>query len=877
MSTRRFSAWLFGAMVLGLLASITVLPAGGTTAEGLDRPASREVLPLQPLHKLPAMASRKTSITAVSREVASPSGIAIVGVSWPQPSGTSSRARPQYQVRTQAGGRWGQWEQLATQDDHGPDQASAEAKSARVGTEPFIINGAQKVQVRALAADPLPQTAVSVDDPGIRRSDRTLPTAKATGPTQPTIYSRASWGADESLRENLVEYGKVQAGFVHHTAGANTYTPEQVPGIIRGIYAYHVNGRGWRDIGYNYLADKYGRIWEGRYGGIDRPVIGAHTLGFNDDAFAMSALGNYDVTAPSSALLDAYTRLFAWKLALHGVPPMGSVTISGTNLQRINGHRDAGSTDCPGRYLYAKLPDLRLSVLARTGSPARDSVLRSLNTGTSPDIISTSGAGVSSGEALIGEFTRAPITFPTTLATGWTGLDLVTATADFTGDGRPDVLAREPGGRMRIYSGTATGISASYSVAGTGWDDVLRLIAPGDLDGDKHADLMAVMRDGRLRIFQGNGAGWISRFVDGSGDWRVFRAMAVTGDLSGDRRPDLVVIRDSDGQAFRFNGNGISRPSYSMSLGFGWAAMDALAGAGDLDGDGSPDFVVRERSTGRMRTYHTWKGAIGWRLFWGSGFDRMKTVSGGFDWDGDGYLDLISHSIDGVVQLYRGTGRREFDGIAATKTAPVGTDLAFVVGDLDKDGIAEVIGRRPGGELWLYPGSPAAANPRRIGTGWQVMNLLAAAGDLTGDSVPELLARDISGNLWAYPMTSTGGFAKRYLLGSGFSGMSSIVGVGSWDGPGPSDIIARVAGTGEVRLYPGTGLSPLASGRTLSSSSSTISRLVGAGDIDGDGYAELLAQLTDGYLAAWSPGPGGSLAPGRRLVTHSELRTRRAG
>ena len=134
------------------------------------------------------------------------------------------------------------------------------------------------------------------------------------------IYSRAQWGADENIRgKSSLHYGDVHAGFVHHTVNANDYTRAEVPGILRSIYAYHVKSRGWSDIGYNYLVDRFGRIWEGRYGGIDRAVVGAHTLGYNDDSFAASAIGNYEMAQPSAAMLQAYATLFAWKLSLHGV------------------------------------------------------------------------------------------------------------------------------------------------------------------------------------------------------------------------------------------------------------------------------------------------------------------------------------------------------------------------------------------------------------------------------------------------------------------------------------------------------------------------------------------------------------------------------
>ena len=79
-----------------------------------------------------------------------------------------------------------------------------------------------------------------------------------------------------------------------------------MPALLRGIYAYHVEGRGWRDIGYNFLVDRFGRIWEGRYGGVDKAVVGAHTLGYNEVAFAMSAIGNFDIAQPPQAVINAY-------------------------------------------------------------------------------------------------------------------------------------------------------------------------------------------------------------------------------------------------------------------------------------------------------------------------------------------------------------------------------------------------------------------------------------------------------------------------------------------------------------------------------------------------------------------------------------------
>lgn len=133
-----------------------------------------------------------------------------------------------------------------------------------------------------------------------------LASASAGGvgvPEQPEVYSRAQWGADESLRSGTPSYGEVDGGVIHHTVNANDYSRADVPSILRSVHAYHTQSRGWSDIGYNFLIDRFGRIWEGRYGGITRPVMGAHTLGYNGVTFGTSAIGNFETTAPSPAML----------------------------------------------------------------------------------------------------------------------------------------------------------------------------------------------------------------------------------------------------------------------------------------------------------------------------------------------------------------------------------------------------------------------------------------------------------------------------------------------------------------------------------------------------------------------------------------------
>ncbi|MFI9648880.1 peptidoglycan recognition protein [Streptomyces sp. NPDC052040] len=193
---------------------------------------------------------------------------------------------------------------------------------------------------------------------------------------RPPIVSRSGWGADESLREDDFLYtDTVKAAFVHHTATGNNYTCAQAPSVIRGIYRYHVVSNGWRDIGYNFLVDKCGNIYEGRAGGVEKPVMGAHTLGFNGDTTGIAVIGTYSSTAPSAAAVDALARLTAWKLGLFGMDPRaktyllsagGNLYAKGENvrLNVISGHRDGFATECPGRLLYGELGQIR-SMAAR--------------------------------------------------------------------------------------------------------------------------------------------------------------------------------------------------------------------------------------------------------------------------------------------------------------------------------------------------------------------------------------------------------------------------------------------------------------------------------------------------------------------------------
>jgi uncharacterized protein with LGFP repeats len=186
------------------------------------------------------------------------------------------------------------------------------------------------------------------------------------------------------------EYGSVELAFVHHTENPNGYLPAEVPGMLRAIFAFHRDGRGWNDIGYNFVIDRFGRIFEARAGGIDEPVTGAQAGGYNYRSTGIGILGEYGAQRISPAVGSALARLLAWKLSLHGAPVVGRVAVrvnptgaiysrfpagAWVSLPRIAGHRDGDSTSCPGDALYGELPALRMRAENLAGRPARATLL----------------------------------------------------------------------------------------------------------------------------------------------------------------------------------------------------------------------------------------------------------------------------------------------------------------------------------------------------------------------------------------------------------------------------------------------------------------------------------------------------------------------
>jgi len=287
----------------------------------------------------------------------------LVGLRWS--SGKLDAVEIRARRRT---GDWCPWTRVGPMGDHAPD-----ASRARRGTDAVWTGAADLVQVRVRGgARGLRARFVRSPSPAGPRAGAARAPRARSGQAVPPIIPRSEWGGDGRPPKADPSYGEVQCAFVHHTVTANDYGPEDSASIVLGICKYHQDHNRWNDIGYNFLVDKYGQIFEGRAGGVELAVIGAQAQGYNSSSTGIACMGDFSSLPNSEAGLESLARLIAWKLPLHGVPVTGEVTVtsaggeanrypSGTpvTLQRIAGHRDGNKTSCPGAAMYGQLQRVR--------------------------------------------------------------------------------------------------------------------------------------------------------------------------------------------------------------------------------------------------------------------------------------------------------------------------------------------------------------------------------------------------------------------------------------------------------------------------------------------------------------------------------------
>jgi hypothetical protein len=402
--------------LVALLVAVWVAPrASGAAATWLRTPSVRLHTLRLPGDGSLAVAGASTRAAATPVTLDAGMRFTMIGVTCDLPAAANHASGVALRLRTSLdGATWGPWLEA-------PLEVAGEGASATAFTDPLWTGAARFVQVaaatgaqrvpaaltgvRIVAIDPTEDGSVAAHVTGaVRKVAATVAGIGVTPPASasssaPAIVTRAQWGADESMRRADPAYAPVKMAFIHHTDSGNLYSPADAPALVRGIYAFHTQTLKWNDIAYNFLVDRFGTIYEGRYGGVTRGVVGAHVLGFNTGSTGISVIGTFTDEAPPAAAVAALERLLAWKLRVSGLRAAGTAAMTCGATEKyargatvtfpvIAGHRQANYTECPGDAFYALLPAIRANVASRMGSGV-DATLSA-----SAPVISPNGDGV---------------------------------------------------------------------------------------------------------------------------------------------------------------------------------------------------------------------------------------------------------------------------------------------------------------------------------------------------------------------------------------------------------------------------------------------------------------------------------------------------
>lgn len=302
-----------------------------------------------------------------------------VGLIWPQATGHT-----QMKLRSSADGvTWSDWLKLA----HNPDATSDPTEQV----SPLVLLPAATrfIQCHSASDDaPIKHLRVIFISPGAtpremqkqlqsKAQTQVMSQQPSTKYPKPPVVTRTEWGCPDGqiTTHGTLSYTTVTHLIVHHTATGNTVANNDWAAVMRSIWNFHIFSNGWADVGYNYLIDPNGVIYEGRAGGDN--VLGAHFSGVNAGTMGVSMMGTFTDVTPSEKALNSLRRILAWKADQRGIDPAGKArhTASGLELNNISGHRDGpGSTECPGHALYPLLPSLRESVKALHANSAAATV-----------------------------------------------------------------------------------------------------------------------------------------------------------------------------------------------------------------------------------------------------------------------------------------------------------------------------------------------------------------------------------------------------------------------------------------------------------------------------------------------------------------------
>lgn len=644
----------------------------------------------------------------------------MAGVTW------TGDVTPTVQVRTKSGSTWSAWTAIERDDFRG---------TASSGTDPVFlgtnltgievkVSGPEGLAVKDLkltlinsdaiaageAANPDKAITSRVEKPtGTAPKATTTATATAAGtnadvtayatrqPGRPAgIYTRAMWGADESLTDHacLEVADRLQGAMIHHTAGSNTYTAAQSAGVVRGILSYHTQTRGWCDIGYNILVDKYGQVFEGRYGSLDKNVKGVHAGPGNYRSVGISLMMNSETYAPGTVVYDKVARLVAWKLGQANVDPAlyqarYLVNDAWITIGNVAGHRQVMPTACPGVNIWNNMGQIRSKAAAQV--TVYSMTMKGLPTmpATNPLTVSGTVSPKLAGRTLTVTVKQGTTVLGTVTTTvGTTGAFSVTTWAGRTQAGQQTVTASVQPDAAPLLQATQT---------------IFRGNDLGDQTSDHLADIFAVDTAGSLHLLETVAGGPSVDRGPVAGGWGDASSLTQIADLNGDAMSDVLSRRASDGSLWLYTSVGDGTLRQVRQVGSGWSGMDAIVPVGDLSGTGVQYLVARRATDGALFRYAMTAGTLADGVQIGSSWGGMKTLVSVGDFIGaDGLSDILAVRNDGTLWAYAGKA----NGTVAEGTQ-VGLgwdrfDLAFSPGDMTADGRRDLVGRRDDGALFVY-------------------------------------------------------------------------------------------------------------------------------------------------------------------------------
>ncbi|WP_353112162.1 VCBS repeat-containing protein [Microbacterium sp.] len=484
-----------------------------------------------------------------------------------------------------------------------------------------------------------------------------------------------------------------------------------------------------------------------------------------------------------------------WGLRLSIASMPGLKSLIGVGDLDGDGHRDLIATTATGTFLLSGDGDGGFSApekLAVNWSGAtRITAAGDFDGDGIPDVFTVDAAGqlwLWPGTNR-GGFGKAKV-----VGVGWNTMPTIVGGVDVNGDGIPDLFARDAAGALYVYLGAKDAKWNGRVNAGVGFHTIDKLFVPGDVTGDGIPDIMGIDPAGAMSMFRGSRAGALANGPRSGTGWGSMSVITGPGPIAGAPRPRPAAVAsgigdvDRDGaqdvagldasgtvQVYRGAGTGGWRGAIPAAT--GWDPKDRLVSLGDFNGDGEQD-LGRIKADGTFWLYPgTGKGTYGAPKEIGQGWNQIAAVVGGIDFDGDGTIDVIGRKADGTLLLYRGDGKGWW--LPGPKTIGNGWDIGTMIinaGDIDGDGISDILLRRKDGTLWLYPtdGAGGWGTPRQVGNGWNLMNSIIAPGDFNGDGVPDLLARDGSGNLWLYPGAGNATWGARKQVGNGWMMFTSL-------------------------------------------------------------------------------------------------------